>query len=146
MKSWGESRASIVLASFAPVGAGGIVIREGEIDWADAWSTFVTGLSAKARLGAWLGLLIAWSAPLWAYGQLASLARLGWDARARAMSVLLEHRLYLVRELVLMLKVCACMAMFRSSELRARTGYDRPERPGRLAVLRTSSSSSSEAA
>ena len=58
-------------------------------------------------------------------------------ARASAMEVLLRHRLYLVRELVLMLKVCACMAMFRSCEVRARTGYDVPDRAVRLRVLPT---------
>lgn len=136
MTGFGERWASVVLASFAPARAGGVV-REGEVDWASAWRTFVAGLSAKARLGAWLALFIAISAPLWAHGRVASLARLSWEARARAMDALLAHRLYLVRELVLMLKVCACMAMFRSGEVRARTGYDLPERGLRLPVLRT---------
>jgi hypothetical protein len=129
----------VVLSSFAPAHAGGIVRSEAEVDWAGAWRAFAGGLSAKARLGAYLGLAIAMLAPLWAYGRLASLAALSRDARARALDVLLTHRVYLVRELVLMLKVCACMAMFRSSAVRERSGYDRPAPSSalHLPVLRT---------
>lgn len=136
MSDFGDRWASLVLASFAPARAGGVV-RDGEVDWSSAWRAFVGGLSAKARLGAWIALLIAISAPLWAYGRVSSIAKLSWEARASAMEVLLRHRLYLVRELVLMLKVCACMAMFRSDDVRARTGYDVPDRAVRLRVLPT---------
>lgn len=120
--------AEIVLSSFAPAGAGGLVAREGEVDWADAWRRFLASMNAKARLGARIGLLIAITAPLWTMGRLASIAALGAEKRARALDALLTHRVYLFRELTLMLKVCACFALFRQSEVRARTSYDRPER------------------
>jgi hypothetical protein len=121
-----DSYASMVLSSFAPVGAGGLVLREDEVDWAGAWTRFVSSMNAKARLGARLALLIAITAPLWTMGRVTSLARLSAEARTRALGGLLSHRIYLFRELALMLKVCACFAMFRSAEVRARTSYDRP--------------------
>lgn len=136
MTEWFTGWASIVLGSFAGAGPGGIVLREDEIDWADTWRRFADGLSPKARLGAWLGILIGMTAPLWTMGRFASLARLSAEKRARAMDALLQHRIYIIRELTLMMKVCACYAMFRSSEVRARTSYDLPEsRRVRLPVL-----------
>jgi hypothetical protein len=124
MTSW----AAIVLSSFAPVGAAGLVLPGDAVDWRGTWREFLGGLNAKARIGACLGVLIAMSAPLWTMGQLASLARLSVESRARAMDALLRHRIYAFRELALMLKVCACMALFRSRAIRARTGYDGPRK------------------
>lgn len=121
-----DSHAAMVLSSFAPVGAGGLVLRDDEVDWAGAWTRFVQSMNGKARLGARLALLIAMSAPLWTMGRLTSLAKLSADKRMSALDALLTHRLYLFRELALMLKVCACLAMFRSADVRARTSYDRP--------------------
>lgn len=134
----GGTWAALVLSSFAPVSETGLVRSEREIDWAGAWERFVSSMNAKARLGARIALLIAISAPVWALGRLGSLASLGAEERARLLDRLLSHRLYAVRELVLMLKVCACLAMFRSDDVRARSGYDRPTatKP-RLPVLAT---------
>lgn len=125
----GGTWAALVLSSFAPVSAGGLVRSDREIDWTAAWERFVSSMNARARLGARVALLIAISAPVWALGRLGSLASLGAEERARLLDRLLAHRLYFVRELVLMLKVCACLAMFRSGEVRARTSYDRPASP-----------------
>lgn len=122
----GGTWAALVLSSFAPVSTGGLVRSESEIDWAGAWERFVSSMNAKARLGARVAMLIAITAPLWTLTRLGSIAALGVEERARLFDRLLGHRLYVVRELVLMLKVCACLAIFRSSEVRARTSYDRP--------------------
>ena len=35
-----------------------------------------------------------------------------------------SHRVFIVRELSLLLKLIACMAVFRSTEARERSGYD----------------------
>ena len=129
------SRASwavIVLSSFAPTGAGGLVLRDDDVDWAGAWERFLSSMNAKARLGARIGLLIAVTAPLWTMGRVASIARLSAAERTRMLEGLLAHRVYLFRELTLMLKVCACLALFRSSEVRARTSYDGPAPSARV--------------
>ena len=126
MNAVGGTWAALVLSSFVPATADGLVRSEREIDWTGAWERFVSSMNAKARVGARVALLLALTAPIWALGRLASMASLSPDERARLLDRLLAHRLYVVRELVLMLKVCACLAMFREGEVRARTSYDRP--------------------
>ena len=138
MNGTGGTWAALVLSSFAPATAGGLVRSESEIDWAGAWERFVSSMNAKARLGARVALLIAITAPVWTLGRLGSIASLAIEERARLLDRLLAHRVYIVRELVLMLKVCACLAIFRSSEARARTSYDKPSAvKTRLPVLAT---------
>lgn len=122
----GNRWAVIVLSSFAPLGAGGLVLREDDVDWAGAWERFTSSMNAKARLGARIAVLIAMSAPLWTMGRVASLAKLSAEKRTRVLEALLSHRIFVVRELALLLKVCACLAMLRSDEVRARTSYDGP--------------------
>lgn len=124
MNGW----ATIVLSSFAPVGSDGIARRDDEVDWSDTWRRFAAGLSSKARAGALLAVVIAFTSPVWALGRFATLGMLSAARRAEAMDALLRHPIHLVRELTLMLKVCACFALFRSEAVRSRTGYDRPAR------------------
>lgn len=66
------------------------------------------------------------TAPLWMWGKLRTAAGLGEAERARLLAAMLEHRVFFVRELTLLLKLVACMAMLRPAAVRAQTGYDRP--------------------
>ena len=69
----------------------------------------------------------------------ASAARLSPEERARLLDALLAHRFYAIRELALLLKLVACMTLFRSTRLRAATGFDpapaTPADSGALVVL-----------
>jgi hypothetical protein len=56
----------------------------------------------------------------------ASLAGVSPEDRAKFMERLLAHPIFFVRELTLLLKLVACLAIFRSEDARARTDYDRP--------------------
>ena len=65
---------------------------------------------------------------------------LGWERREAPAAAERElelihspHHIEAIRELCLLLKVVACLAIFRSSEARARSGYDRPQ--ARLRVI-----------
>ncbi|UJR80888.1 hypothetical protein [Sandaracinus amylolyticus] len=135
MNGW----AALVLSSFAPADdAGGLVKSGDDIDWGAAWSRFTSTMSAKGRLGAYAGLVICIFAPLLAMGRFATIARVSIEERARALDVLLAHRSFAIRELTLLLKIVACMAIFRSSAARERSGYDRPASPKvRLPMLST---------
>jgi hypothetical protein len=119
---WG----AVILSSFAPTGPEGLVQREGEVDWAGAFDRFLHGLNTKARIGVRLGVVIVMTAPLWTFLCWGSFARLSSQARVELLQRLLVHRLFVVRELTLMLKVAACMAMFQSSVVLARTSFDPP--------------------
>ena len=123
----------VVLSSFAPLRApNGLSIREGEVDWVSGVEKFLTSATQKARLGVRFAMLLFFAAPFWLHGQLRTLGGASLAERAEVMGLLLTHRILLVRELALLIKLCACMAMFRVSSLRARTGYDGPARPAHV--------------
>ena len=136
--------ASIVLAGFAS-GRGSFALGEGEVDYASALRRFTGAASDKARLGLRVAVLLAMTAPLWMWGRLRSLSSCAPEERGRVLDEMLRHRIYFVRELCLLLKLVACMAIFRGDAPRARTNYDRPPvvaaaaAPVRLVVLRTKS-------
>lgn len=118
--------AAVILSGFVVSGATGLTTAPGEIDWLGGTRDFLEKASPKGRLGVRLGLLIAMTAPLWRWGRLTTAARLSEEDRARLLAELLEHRVYFVRELTLLLKLVGCMALLRPAAVRARTGYDRP--------------------
>lgn len=116
--------AAAVMGGFAPPGGEGLAPTAGEVDWAESVERFLERANVKGRLGVRLGLLIAVTAPLWLWGRVRSAASLPGEERARLLDALLSHRVYAVRELALLLKLVACMALFRVPAMRERTGYD----------------------
>ncbi len=120
--------APVVLSSFAPLAmAGGFSIGVGEVDWNGGLDRFIGSASEKARLGIAVSMVAFFFAPLFTLGRFCTLAKATVEERAEAMERLLDHRILLVREMALLVKLVACMAMFRVTSLRDRTGYDRPE-------------------
>lgn len=119
--------APVVLSSFAPLALpSGFCIGKGEVDWNEGLDRFLGTASDKARLGIAVSMVAFFFAPLFTLGRFCTLAKATMDERAAAMERLLDHRFFLVREMALLVKLVACMAMFRVSALRARTGYDDP--------------------
>ncbi|MFK7989119.1 MAG: hypothetical protein AB8I08_24080 [Sandaracinaceae bacterium] len=130
-RRWGTT----VLSGFAPSGAQ-MAPMPGEIDWARGLDDFLDRASFEGRWAVRLGLLMAMTAPVWLWGRLRSAARLSEAERARLLDALLAHRFYAVRELALLLKLVACMTLFRSARLRGLSGYDpAPSAKRALAVL-----------
>lgn len=112
------------MSGFAPVGGPGLAPRAGEVDWDLGVARFLERASTKGRLGVRVGLLLVVTAPLWLWGRLRSGASLAAEERARLLDAMLSHRFFFVRELTLLLKLVACMALFRVEDVRARSGYD----------------------
>ena len=104
-----------VMSGFAP---------DEPIDWALGVERFLQRANLTGRLGVRLGVLLAVTAPLWCWGRLRSAMGLDAADRARLLEALLSHRIYAVRELALLLKLVACMALFQRSGVRAGSGYD----------------------
>jgi hypothetical protein len=122
-----RSLAPIVLSSFAPLALpSGFSIGAGEVDWAGGLERFLKTASDKARLGIAVSLVAFFFAPFFVLGRFRTLARSSAEERAAAMERVLDHRFFLVREMALLVKLVACMAMFRVGALRDRTNYDDP--------------------
>jgi hypothetical protein len=125
--------AADVLSGFAPPSGPGLVPRAGEVDWVDVVTRIHAASTPLARLGSRLALWIAVFAPLWMCGRLALMGSLPLEERARIINRLLEHRVYFVRELTVLLKIAASFALLGCASVRARSGYDRiPETQIRL--------------
>ena len=141
-----QTWATDVLAAFAGSDSAGLCPRAGEIDY---WNTFQRMHRRSTKLAA-LGLRAAlWLvslAPVWCLGRLATFSLLPRRERTELLSRLLLHRNFAVRELTLLLKLTAAMALFASNSLRARSGYDNvqfvapsettePKRPVHLPIV-----------
>ncbi len=125
MLAFERRAAEIVLGSFATTSSG-LALAPGEVDYLAGLGRFMEAGSEKAKLGIRFAVLLAYTAPLWMGRSLRSLAGLGLEQRGRVLDAMSRHRVFFVRELCLLLKLVACMAIFRSAEVRARTNYDRP--------------------
>jgi hypothetical protein len=116
-RSW----ATLVLSSFA--GSSHAFRAGGDVDYFAAAARFMDAASEKACLGLRLAVLIAVTAPFWMWGRLRALSSFSPEERSRLLDELLRHRIFFVRELVLLLKLVACMAIFRSAEASDRVNF-----------------------
>jgi len=119
-----------ILSAFAPASSPGLAPRTGEVDWMGALALLRARSTRLAALGLRVAIWMVALAPLWHTRVLRTIHALAPEARAKLLSSLLSHRSFAVRELTLLLKLSASLAMFASDSLRARSGYDRHvERP-----------------
>ena len=116
-----------VLEGFAPTEGPGLAPPTGEVPYLATMQKMMRASTAKAALGLRLGLWIAALAPVWLFGKMRTMASLPQAHRAELLARLLAHRSFIVRELTLLLKLSACMAMFSRPALRERSHYDRAE-------------------
>jgi hypothetical protein len=128
----------LVLSSFSGSAAGFTVaegpLSEGKVDYLSAASCFAGAASEKARLGFRVAVLLAWTAPLWMGRRFGMMGSLDAEERSAVLDAMSRHRFFFVRELCLLLKLIACMAIFRSPAARVRSGFDRPEPEAKRAL------------
>ena len=131
MTRWELSWAVEVLAAFAPSstevrGGGGreLAPRDGEVDYLRTWRRMVRGSTPLARLGLRAGLWMVTFAPIWLLGRFATFSELARAERTELLSRLLRHKGLFVRELSLLLKFAAAVALLGTPSVRARSGYD----------------------
>lgn len=126
-----ERWAGAVLAGFAPPSESphetGLAPRDGEVDYLVAMREMMRKGTSLSRLGFRAALFIAALSPFWMRFRFRTFVSLAPAERAEMLARLLRHRIFMVRELMLLLKLCACMALFRSDAIRARSGYDRAD-------------------
>lgn len=124
MLSFERRWARQLLGAFAPGGGPGLAPIEGEVDYVGALGRMMRGATPLAALGMRLALWLVALAPFWLWGRLTTVTRLAADRRTELLCQLLCHRAFAVRELTLLLKLCAAMALLGTPTVRARSGYD----------------------
>ena len=101
--------------------------REGEVDYLDSMLRMLQACNGRARLGVRLILFVAMFAPFWMLGRFRTMATMPLDDRCTIVQRLLRHRVFFIRELMMLLKIGASMALLGTPSIRARSGYDRRE-------------------
>lgn len=114
------------MEAFAPPGGEGLALAPGEVDYAPATQVFATHANLRGKLGLRLAVWIAALSPVFLLGRLCTIDSLDVGLRAELITRLLTHRVYAIRGLSTLLKVCAAFAIFSSPAVRARSGYDTP--------------------
>jgi|GEM_PF-1184635 len=134
--------ASLVLPSFAGAsfaeGEAGFTIGPTEVDYLEGLRRFMAKASDKACLGIRFAFLLAITTPMWLGGRMKGFASLTPTERSELLDRMSRHRIFFVRELCLLLKLIACLAIFRTPGTRERTDYDGPEPARRAAGMRRS--------
>jgi hypothetical protein len=136
-----------LLAAFAPPSGEGLSPGPTEVDYLGVLARMRRQASPLAAFGLRIAVWVAALAPLWRWGRLATITKLATERRSELLRELLSPRLFAVRELTLLLKLCAAMALLGSPSVRARSGYDplQSERPPSSARVRLPLAAGAEA-
>jgi hypothetical protein len=113
-----------VLTAFSHNAEPALTPLPGEVDYVSAFKRMRRGSTALARLGLRAAIWMVALAPLWFLGRVATFSRLGRNERTELLRRLLIHPSFIVRELTLLLKLTAAMALLGTVSVRARSGYD----------------------
>jgi hypothetical protein len=121
-----------VLTAFTLDGAPGLCPAPGEVDYLRTFSRMRRGSTALAALGLRLAVWMVALAPLWLLGRVATFSKLARRDRSELLGRLLSHQNLVVRELTLLLKLTAAMALLGTVSIRARSGYDDVRAPAAI--------------
>jgi hypothetical protein len=117
-----EGWALAALEGFSPPGEAPAAPRAGdEVDYLGTLRAMASASTALGRLGLRLAVWLLATAPLWTLGRLTLLPSLPVAERGALLDRLLQHRRYAVRELCLLLKVVASMALLAPRPVQVRT-------------------------
>jgi hypothetical protein len=124
MLSFEKRWATHLLAGFAPANGSGLAPRRGEVDYAAVLMRMMREATPIAALGLRAAIWLCALAPLWLWGKLSTVSKLAVERHPDLLRELLSHRLFVVRELTMLLKLCAAMALLGAPSVRQRSGYD----------------------
>ncbi len=112
------------LEGFAPDGPKGLAPRGERIEWMAAWDLMNGAGTSKGRLGTRLALWFIAFAPIWMFYSFHTIAGLPKERRAVVLDRMLTSKIWLFRELTLLVKLVASMALLGNAKMRAASGYD----------------------
>ena len=115
---------SDVLTAFTQDEVQGLTPSPGEVDYLRAFRKMRNGSTALCAFGLRVAIWMVAFAPLWLLGRFATFSALARSERTQLLSRLLAHKSFAVRDLTLLLKLTAAMAIFGTASIRTRTGHD----------------------
>jgi hypothetical protein len=124
MTSWEQTWAEAVLTAFLVDGSPGLNTKQGEVDYLSTMRRMRNGGTALAAFGLRAAVWMVATAPLWLLGRFVMFGTLAASERSEVLARLLNHKTFAVRELTLLLKLTAAMALLGTASVRARSHYD----------------------
>lgn len=112
------------LSAFAPEHGPGLAPSAGEVDFEAVLQRMLREVTPLARIGLRLAVWSVALAPLWLLGKFATISSLSSAHRPALLRALLTHRVFAIRELATLLKLCAAIALLGVPSVRSRSGYD----------------------
>lgn len=114
--------ARAAMEAFAPV-------HGARVDHVAVLERVMRASTRKAALGMRAAIWMVALAPFWLLGAVRTIVGVPLERRTRILARLLAHRVFLVRELMLLLKINVSLALLGDPAVRASSGYDgRPRR------------------
>lgn len=95
-----------------------------EVDYLVCLRRMRAASTTKAAFGLRIAVWLVALAPLWLWGKLATIQGVPLSQRTSLVGELLTHRFFVVRELMLLLKLTASIALLGTPSVRARSRYD----------------------
>jgi hypothetical protein len=129
MTRWEQGWTADVLCAFTLDDAEGLCALPDEVDYLSAFTRMRRGATAIAALGLRAAVWMVALAPLWLFGRFSTISDLARRDRTELIARLLQHRSVIVRELTLLLKLVAAMALLGTASVRARSHYDPMQPP-----------------
>ena len=126
MTRWEQAWAEAVLTAFVVEGGSGLHVKQGEVDYLGALRGMRERGTALAAFGLRAAIWMVATAPLWFFGRFVMFGTLARNERTELLGRLLTHKSFAVRELTLLLKLTAAMALLGTASVRARSHYDTP--------------------
>lgn len=132
MTRWEQTWAEAVLTAFLVDGSPGLNVKTGEVDYLFTLRRMRSGGTALAAFGLRAAVWMVATAPLWLLGRFAMFGTLAASERSEVLARLLSHEIFAVRELTLLLKLTAAIALLGTASVRARSHYDAANTPAAL--------------
>lgn len=120
-KRWAEA----VLSGFTAGGSGSAALPLEDVDYPGAIASLVDHGNPISAVGVRLALLAMATAPAWHWGQPRTMVELEPAERVTLLTELLTHRTFAVRELAILMKIQAAMALYGSPAVRQASTYGR---------------------
>jgi hypothetical protein len=135
-RRWAEA----VLGGFAPpmpeseATPGLLTPRPGEVDWAGVFERMLNAGTGLSHFGVRLVFWLAALCPFWMSFRFTTLVGVSPEDRVKYVDRLVHHRVKLISELMILVKLGASMAFLAPPTVRARSSYDR--RPKKSSVVK----------
>jgi len=118
-----------IVSAFAPQGGEGLAPRPSEVDFVAVFQQMGRQATRKAAFGLRLAIWLVAFSPLLLGRGLRLFSHLRPIERSALLAQMLRHRVFAIRELTLLLKFVAAIALLGTESVRERSGYDLVQAP-----------------